>query len=154
MDQIGILVHPQSIVHSMVEYKDGSTLAQLAPPDMIIPIAYALSFPSHMETGLRPVDLSRVGVLSFFQPDMVRFRCLDLALQAGRSGGSMPAVLNGANEVAVESFLARKIGFLDIPGLIEQVMEAHQPYAIDKISAVLEADAWARQTAMTLLQKL
>jgi 1-deoxy-D-xylulose-5-phosphate reductoisomerase len=154
MDQIGILVHPQSIVHSMVEYKDGSTLAQLAPPDMIIPIAYALSFPGHMETGLHPLDLSSVGVLSFFQPDRERFRCLDLALAAGREGGSMPAVLNGANEVAVESFLSEKIGFLDIPSLIEKTMEAHQSYPIDGIDAVLEADAWARQTATVLLNQL
>jgi 1-deoxy-D-xylulose-5-phosphate reductoisomerase len=154
MDQIGILIHPQSIVHSMVEYKDGSTLAQLAPPDMIIPIAYALSFPSHMETGLHPLDLSRVGVLSFFEPDRVRFRCLGLALEAGKKGESMPAVLNGANEVAVESFLAEKIGFLDIPTLIEKTMEAHRPHPIEGIEAVLEADAWARQTATALLHQL
>jgi 1-deoxy-D-xylulose-5-phosphate reductoisomerase len=154
MDQIGILVHPQSIVHSMVEYKDGSTLAQLAPPDMIIPIAYALSFPSHMETGLHPLDLSSVGVLSFFQPDMARFRCLGLALEAGKKGGSMPAVLNGANEVAVESFLAKKIGFLDIPRLIEKTMEAHRPHPIDGIDAVLAADQWARQTATAMLHQM
>jgi 1-deoxy-D-xylulose-5-phosphate reductoisomerase len=154
MDQIGILVHPQSIVHSMVEYKDGSTLAQLAPPDMIIPIAYALSFPNHMETGLHPIDLSRVGVLTFLQPDMARFRCLGLALEAGNQGKSMPAVLNGANEVAVESFLAEKIGFLDIPKLIEKTMEAHHPHSIDGIEAVLEADAWARQMTTALVRQM
>ncbi len=154
MEQIGILVHPQSIVHSMVEYKDGSTLAQLAPPDMIIPIAYALSFPSHMETGLHPLDLSRVGGLSFFQPDMARFRCLGLALEAGKTGESMPAVLNGANEVAVESFLAKRIGFLDIPRLIEKTMASHRPHPIDGIDAVLEADAWARQTATALVHQM
>ena len=152
MDQINILVHPQSIVHSMVEYKDGSMIAQLGIPDMTIPISYALSFPRHMVNILPHLELEDIGTLSFEKPDLERFKCLELALSAARTGGSMPAVMNGANEVAVESFLEANIGFLDIPDLIEKTMEAHEPYSIDTIDKVIEADRWARNTARNLLK--
>jgi 1-deoxy-D-xylulose-5-phosphate reductoisomerase len=153
MDQISILIHPQSIVHSMVEYTDGSIMAQLGIPDMIIPISYALSFPRHMENRLPLLELERIGTLSFEKPDLQRFRCLDLALEAARIGGSMPAVLNGANEIAVESFLEGRIGFLDIPDIIEKTMGAHGPYPIDAIEKVTAADKWARDIAQSLVEE-
>jgi 1-deoxy-D-xylulose-5-phosphate reductoisomerase len=147
IEQIHILIHPQSVIHSMVEYKDGSIIAQLGIPDMITPISYALSYPRHVGTSLPALDLEQVGTLGFMKPDTKKFRCLELALRAAEIGESMPAVLNGANEVAVELFLQGKIGFLDIPTLIEKTMKAHTPVVIDRIEKVMEADAWARQKA-------
>ncbi len=151
VDQISIVIHPQSIIHSMVEYKDGSIIAQLGIPDMLTPISYALSYPEHMETFLPPLRLEEIGTLSFSEPDFKKFRCLHLARVAAERGDSMPAVLNGANEVAVELFLRGKIGFLQIPELIEKTMNAHKPFAIDSIEMVQQADAWSRQTARTLV---
>jgi 1-deoxy-D-xylulose-5-phosphate reductoisomerase len=151
VDQISILIHPQSIIHSMVEYKDGSIIAQLGIPNMLTPISYALSYPQHMETFLPPLRLEEMGTLSFSEPDFKKFRCLHLARMAAETGDSMPAVLNGANEVAVELFLSGKIGFLQIPELIEKTMKAHKRFAIDSIEMVQRADAWARETARTLL---
>ncbi len=145
--QIHILIHPQSVIHSMVEYKDGSILAQMGIPNMVTPISYALSYPRHMETRLPALDLEQVGTLGFMKPDTEKFRCLELALGAAEIGESMPAVLNGANEVAVELFLQGRIGFLQIPSLIEETMRAHTPFVIDSIEKVMEADAWARQRA-------
>jgi len=154
MDQISILLHPQSIIHSMVEYKDGAVMAQLGIPDMTIPISYALSFPRHMENELPPLELERTGMLSFEKPDLRRFRCLGLAIQAAGIGKSMPAVLNGANEIAVQLFLEKKIGFLDIPYLIDMTMEMHKPFPVDGVEAVMEADRWAREKAGEALRKL
>jgi 1-deoxy-D-xylulose-5-phosphate reductoisomerase len=151
--QIDILIHPQSVIHSMVEYKDGSIIAQLGIPDMITPISYALSYPRHVETTLPALDLERVGTLGFMRPDTKKFRCLDLALRAAEIGASMPAVLNGANEVAVELFLRGRIGFLEIPDLIAKTMNAHTPVAIDTIGKVMEADAWARRSAAAFAGK-
>ena len=145
--QIHILIHPQSVVHSMVEYRDGSIIAQLGIPDMITPISYALSYPRHVDTPLRALDLDEVGTLCFMKPDTRKFRCLELALRAAEIGDSMPAVLNGANEVAVDLFLKGRIGFLQIPSLIERTMDAHKPFVIDRIEKVMEADAWARERA-------
>ena len=145
--QIHILIHPQSVVHSMVEYRDGSIIAQLGIPDMITPISYALSYPRHVDTPLRALDLEEVGTLCFMKPDTRKFRCLELALRAAEIGDSMPAVLNGANEVAVDLFLKGRIGFLQIPSLIERTMDAHRPFVIDRIEKVMEADAWARERA-------
>jgi len=152
IDQISILIHPQSIVHSMVEYKDGSIIAQLGIPDMIIPISYALSYPHHLKNGLPPLELETIGVLSFEKPDLNKFKCLRLALKAAEMSGSIPAVLNGANEIAVGSFLEGRIGFLDIPELIEKTIERHKPYPIDSIETVIEADRFARETARELLK--
>ena len=154
IDQISILIHPQSIIHSMVEYRDGSVIAQLGVPSMITPISYALSFPEHRETPLPPLKLEEIGKLTFSEPDMKKFKCLDLALRSADIGDSMPAVLNGANEVAVESFLQGQIGFLQIPELIEMTMEAHTPFAMGGIEAVLEADSWAREEATRLKRTL
>jgi 1-deoxy-D-xylulose-5-phosphate reductoisomerase len=151
MEQIHILVHPQSIVHSMVEYRDGSTIAQLGVPDMTIPIAYALSYPRHLENTLLPLDLGSVGTLTFEEPDLDKFRCLSLALEAASVGGTLPAVLNGANELAVSAFLAKRIGFLAIPDVIERTIEKHTCSSAESIEEVMEADAWARKTAETIL---
>ena len=151
MEQIDVLIHPQSIVHSMVEYKDGSIISQMGVPDMMIPIAYALSYPRHIKTGLPPLELEKVGPLSFEKPDLKRFKCLALALKAAAAGGSMPAVLNGANEIAVDAFLKEKIGFLDISKLIEQTMAAHTTHSIDRIESVMDADRWAREKTIANL---
>ena len=152
IDQISILIHPQSVVHSMVEYKDGSIIAQLGIPNMIIPISYALSYPHHLKNSLPPLELETIGVFGFEKPDLNKFKCLKLALKAAEMGGSTPAVLNGANEIAVESFLEGRIGFLDIPELIEKTIETHKPYPIDSIEAVMKADRWARETAREFLR--
>jgi len=154
IDQISIVIHPQSIIHSMVEYRDGSIIAQLGIPDMITPISYALSYPRHIETHLPSLELDAIGMLSFEKPDFEKFKCLDLALKAARIGDSMPAVLNGANEIAVDSFLKGKIGFLQIPALIEKTMETHKTFSIESIENVIEADTWARNRAGKLLQEL
>jgi len=154
MDQISILTHPQSIVHSMVEYKNGSIIAQLGLPDMITPISYALSYPSYIATPLPGLKLEDVGTLTFELPDRNKFPCLDLARQAGEVGDSMPAVMNGANEIAVEAFLEERINFLDIPVLIEKTMEAHRTSTIESIDQVMEIDQWARQKAKKLINRL
>jgi len=153
MDQIDILIHPQSIVHSMVEYCDGAIISQMGIPDMTLPISYALSYPRHLGNDLPPLDLEKIGDLSFRKPDMKRFRCLELALKAATTGGSMPAVLNGANEIAVDAFLRGTIGFLDIPDLIEKTMDAHTHSPVETIEAVLAADRWARDTAKRQLSR-
>jgi 1-deoxy-D-xylulose-5-phosphate reductoisomerase len=154
VDQIQILIHPQSIVHSMVEYKDGSIIAQMGVPHMMTAISYALSFPRHLETPLPGLRLEEIGSMSFSRPDPVKFRCLGLALQAAKAGGSMPAVLNGANEVAVGLFLERRLGFLQIPLLVERVMEAHDPYPIDSLESVVEADGWAKRAASAFSEEM
>jgi 1-deoxy-D-xylulose-5-phosphate reductoisomerase len=154
MDQIEILLHPQSIIHSMVEYMDGSIIAQLAPPDMRIPISYALSYPRHLKVELPSLDLLDIETLSFAKPDKNKFRCLSLALTAGSIGESMPAVLNGANEIAVNAFLERKIGFLEIPQLIERTMEKHNIFPIHTIEQAIEADRWAQATARDILSAM
>jgi len=153
MDQIDILIHPQSIVHSMVEYRDGSLIGQMGIPDMTIPISYALSYPRHLSNGLPPLNLETIRDLSFRKPDMTRFRCLALALKAATTGGSMPAVLNGANEIAVDAFLKGTIGFLDIPDVIEKTMNAHTHSPVETIEAVLSADRWARETTRGHLRR-
>lgn len=154
MDQIHIVIHPESIIHSMVEYVDGSIIAQLGIPDMVTPISYALSYPRHRKTSLPPLEIEDIGRLSFHKPDMEKFRCLGLALMANETGGSMPTVLNGANEVAVEAFLNGKIGFLQVPYLIEKTMDAHNVFPVDSIEGILEADTWARDIAKKELIKL
>ncbi len=154
IDQIEILLHPQSIIHSMVEYVDGSIIAQLACPDMRIPISYALSCPRHLHGESPSLDLLSIGKLSFEEPDKKRFRCLDLALNAAKTGHSMPAVLSGANEIAVNAFLQGKIGFLEIPQLVENTMERHEVFPIDTIDQALNADRWAQSTAKKILKQM
>jgi len=144
-DRIAVHIHPQSIVHSMVEYRDGSVIAQLGIPDMKTPIAYALSYPDRLPLDLPPLDLCALQSLTFDAPEPGRFPCLELAYAALAAGGSAPAVLNAANEIAVEAFLAGKIGFLDIPALIQQVLDRHPVAALHHIDDVLHADRWARE---------
>ena len=145
--QIEVLIHPQSVVHSMVEYLDGSVIAELGNPDMRTPIAHALAYPQRIESGVGLLDLVKVGKLEFSAPDMTRFPCLSLAYQALRAGGAAPAILNAANEVAVESFLARQIRFTDIATVVEKVLDAIAPSRILDLASVLAFDDEARQRA-------
>lgn len=147
-EQIDVHIHPQSIVHSMVEYIDGSLIAQMGIPDMKAPIAYALSAPERLPLPLPPLDLCQLGQLTFAHPDTSRFVCLELAYRALRLGGTVPAVLNAANEVAVQAFLDNEIGFTQIPRVIERTISRHQPLALDHIDTVLAADRWGRTEAV------
>lgn len=146
-DDIQVVVHPQSVIHSMVQYVDGSVLAQLGNPDMRTPIAYALAYPERIDSGVAPLDLFQIAKLDFVAPDFVRFPCLGLAYQALRAGGTVPAILNAANEVAVAAFLDRKIAFLDIPRLIESVLASVTRQEVNELQDVLNADATARGAA-------
>jgi len=146
-EQIEVLVHPQSIVHSMVAYRDGSILAQLGTPDMRTPIAHALAWPERIAAGVEPLDLARMNDLSFRAPDLDRFPCLGLAFAAMRRGDSAPATLNAANEVAVESFLEGRIGFDRIPRLVAEVMDRTSVSPLTSLDDVLEQDRLARRLA-------
>ncbi|MDR1726488.1 MAG: 1-deoxy-D-xylulose-5-phosphate reductoisomerase [Acidobacteriota bacterium] len=146
-ERISVVVHPQSVVHSMVEYVDGSMLAQLGVTDMRLPIQYALTWPERWTTPLERLDIYKLPSLEFFEPDMDKFPCLGLAYEALRAGGTAPAVLNAANEVAVEAFLGERLAFTDIPRIIRAVLRAHTPRPADELETVLEADAWAREAA-------
>jgi 1-deoxy-D-xylulose-5-phosphate reductoisomerase len=146
-DDIEVVVHPQSIVHSMVEFTDGATLAQLSLPDMRLPIGYALSWPDRMRTPFGRIDWADVGRLDFEPPDLDAFPCLALAYEAGRAGGSAPAWLSAANEVVVEAFLQGRISWAHIPAVIADTMEHHEPTELDSVEAVLEADGRAREWA-------
>jgi 1-deoxy-D-xylulose-5-phosphate reductoisomerase len=150
-DRIDVVVHPQSVVHSMVEFVDGSVLAQLGVTDMRLPIQYACSYPERWAAALPPLDLTKTGPLEFEAPDEDRFPCLGLAYQALRAGGSLPCVLNAANEVAVEAFLQGGLGFPGIADVIRATMEAHVPAPVDSLPAVRAVDAWARQQAAALI---
>lgn len=146
-DDIQVVVHPQSVIHSLVQYVDGSVLAQLGNPDMRTPIAYALAYPERIDAGVMPLDLFQVAKLDFIAPDFNRFPCLSLAYQALRAGGTVPALLNAANEVAVAAFLERRISFLDIPRLIESVLGEVACAEVHALQDVLDADAAARSAA-------
>jgi len=146
-----VLIHPQSIIHSMVEYRDGSTMAQLSVPDMRIPISYALTYPERLKTTLPFLSLAEIGSLTFMQPDQERFPALRLAYQALGEEESMAAVLNGANEVAVEAFLQKRIAFLEIPSVIERTMACHTPRILKDIDEAIDVDTWARQTASCIV---
>ncbi|MEZ4485896.1 MAG: 1-deoxy-D-xylulose-5-phosphate reductoisomerase [Syntrophotaleaceae bacterium] len=145
--QIAVHIHPQSIVHSMVEYVDGAVMAQLGIPDMKTPIAYALSYPDRLPLNLPPLDLCALKTLTFAEPDLDKFPCLALAYQALAAGGTAPAVLNAANEVAVEAFLQEQIGFLDIASILHNVLDRHVPAPLEHIDDALRADLWGRQEA-------
>lgn len=150
-DRIAVHVHPESIVHSMVEYIDGSVIAQMGIPDMKIPIAFALAYPERLPVQSPPLDLFSLQKLTFFPPDEDKFPCLRLAFDACRRGSTLPSVLNGANEVAVHAFLEGKIGFLDIPVLIESVMKTHKPAGNLSLESILAADQWSRAEAEQLV---
>lgn len=150
--QIDVVIHPQSVIHSMVSYVDGSVLAQLGNPDMRTPIAHALAYPDRIASGVKTVDLTEIGKLAFLKPDFERFPCLRLAYDALLAGGTAPAILNAANEVAVQAFLDRRIGFRAIDQLIARVMDALPCGEAADIDAVLEYDHRARQFAQSFIQ--
>jgi len=150
-ENIEVLIHPQSIIHSLVEFIDGSIIAQLGIPDMRIPISYALNYPDRLENALPSLNLAQVKNLSFEMPDTEKFPCLKLAFEALKKGETMPAVLNAANEVAVNAFLNREISFNKIPEIIKKTMKSHRVSLIREISDVLKADRWAREYAKKLI---
>ena len=153
VEHVQVVVHPQSIIHSMVEFYDGSILAQLGIPDMRIPISYALAYPERLPNNLPSLDLFDVQTLDFYPPDLQRFPCLRLATDAAYEGGTMPAVLNAANEVAVQAFLDGVIAFLDIPVIIDITMHHHTPISITDANVAIQADQWARQHAATVVKE-
>jgi 1-deoxy-D-xylulose-5-phosphate reductoisomerase len=154
IDRVGVLVHPQSIIHSMVEFIDGSIIAQLSTPDMCLPIQYALTYPERVESHRVQTNLAKIGSLSFEEPDEKRFPALSLARQAAKIGGTMPAVLNAANEVAVESFCQGKIRFNEIAEIVAETMESHTPIKSPRLEEVLDADSWARNKAREITNQL
>jgi 1-deoxy-D-xylulose-5-phosphate reductoisomerase len=149
--QIEVVIHPQSVIHSMVSYVDGSVLAQLGNPDMRTPIAHALAFPERIESGVAQLDLTTIGTLQFEKPDLQRFPCLALAFEALDAGGTAPALLNAANEIAVEAFLDSRIGFRDIDRVIARVMHENEHGAASSIAAVMAQDALARAAASAIV---
>lgn len=153
-ERIEVVIHPESIIHSMVELTDGTIIAQLSRPDMKAPVAYALSYPERLFEVVEPLDFSTLRTLTFEAPDRVVFPCLGLAYSVLKAEGTCPAVLNAANEVAVEAFLKERIGFNDIPFLIEKVLERHHKMPGDTIEEVLEADRWARQETEELIRRM
>ncbi|MCD8524088.1 MAG: 1-deoxy-D-xylulose-5-phosphate reductoisomerase [Saccharospirillaceae bacterium] len=147
-DDIQVVVHPQSVIHSMVQYCDGSVIAQLGQPDMRTPIAYGLAWPERIDAGVQSLDLFSIARLDFTPPDEMTFPCLSLAKQAFNAGGTMPAVLNAANEVAVDAFLREQIPFSVIPTLIARVMAQHEVQPVQHLADVMAADQWARDCAL------
>ncbi len=150
LDQIEVIVHPQSIIHSMVEYIDGSLIAQLGAPDMRLPIQYALTYPERLESQVERCNLFEKQ-LDFYPPDPDNFPCLALAYRAAKADGTMPAVLNGANEVAVARFLKEELSFIEIPGVIEQVMDNHVKIDKPGIKEIIDADNWSRRRAAEII---
>jgi 1-deoxy-D-xylulose-5-phosphate reductoisomerase len=151
-ERIDILLHPQSIVHSMVEFIDGSVMAQMSVPDMKGPISYALSYPQRFEDVLPSLDLAAIGELTFEKPDRNKYRCLSLTYDALRTGGTMPSVLNTANEIAVEAFLNKKILFTEIPDIVFDTMAQHKVVKGESIEEVISASDWARATALKVVE--
>jgi 1-deoxy-D-xylulose-5-phosphate reductoisomerase len=152
VEKIVVQIHPQSIVHSMVEYIDGSIVAQMGIADMRIPISYALSFPHRLPLNLPPLNLSQIGGLTFSSPDPERFPCLKLAYQSIEIGETMPAILNAANEIAVNAFLEGSLKFTHLPRLLQRVMEDHEVKSVHTIEDILRADQWARERSKAILE--
>ncbi|MFA5110238.1 MAG: 1-deoxy-D-xylulose-5-phosphate reductoisomerase, partial [Desulfobaccales bacterium] len=144
-------IHPQSIIHSLVEFVDGSVIAQLGVPDMRLPIAYALTYPRRLPLSSPPLDLCQVGQLTFEAPDLARFPGLGLGYAAAKSGGTMPAVLNAANEMAVAAFLEGRLSFMGIPKTVEATMAAHRQQPLESLEQVLAVNRWARDFAQGLI---
>ena len=152
VSQIQVVVHPQSILHSAVEYEDGAVIGQMGVPDMKVPISYALTYPNRIANNFEKLDITKIGTLTFEEPDFETFQCLGLAYSAIKTGGTMPSVLNAANEIAIEAFLKGKIGFMDIPDIIKKTMGAYtvkHNYSIDEL---LQSDEWGRQYAQSILK--
>jgi 1-deoxy-D-xylulose-5-phosphate reductoisomerase len=153
VDQVGVYIHPQSIIHSLVEFTDGSVIAQLGVPDMRLPIAYALTYPRRLPLNSPRLDLCQVGQLTFETPDTTRFPGLALGYAAARAGGTMPAVLNAANEMAVAAFLNGRLDFMGIPQTVEATMEAHRHEPLESLEQVLAVNHWARGFAQGLIDR-
>ena len=153
-EQIEIIIHPQSVIHSMVHYKDGSVLAQMGLPDMRTPIAHGLAYPKRVVSNVKGVDFTLLSELSFEKSDEKQFPCLRIAREALAVGGSASTVMNAANEIAVEAFLARHIKFTDIVTIIDSTMSKMNNTAVDSIALILEADRWARQHAKQAIERL
>lgn len=151
-EDIEVVIHPQSVVHSMVSYKDGSIIAQLGVPDMKSAIAYAMSYPERLPLNQPPVDFAALGSLTFEKPDFQKFPCLTLAYQACKAGGTLPAVMNAANEICVQAFLKERISFVQIPAFIRSAMDDHAVVMNPTLPDILEADRWARQQIEQLIQ--
>jgi 1-deoxy-D-xylulose-5-phosphate reductoisomerase len=149
MPRVSVVVHPQSVVHSMVEFVDGSIIAQLSTPDMCLPIQYALTYPERVGSDRVQTNFAKIGSLTFEEPDVDRFPALNLARRAGEIGGTLPAVFNAANEIAVEAFCARKISFPEIATTVQRTMDAHKVISHPSLEQILGADAWARQNALS-----
>ncbi|WP_281777459.1 1-deoxy-D-xylulose-5-phosphate reductoisomerase [Polynucleobacter sp. KF022] len=154
LEQIKVLIHPQSVVHSMVRYRDGSVLAQLGQPDMRTPIAYGLAWPERIDAGVAPLSLTQLSALNFAEPDLKRFPCLSLAFAAAKVGGTGPAVLNAANEIAVAAFLDEGLPYLQIPVVVEEVLSAIPTVNADSLELILGADASARQAAQAVVKNI
>ena len=147
-DRVEVVQHPESIVHSLVEFSDGSVKAQLGYPDMRLPIQLALGYPDRLRPASDPLDLAAVGALHFAEPDLDRYPCLRLAIRAGRAGGTFPAAMAAADEIAVQAFLDRRIGYADIPALVESALDRHQAGPGDDLEAIDAADQWARRVTL------
>jgi 1-deoxy-D-xylulose-5-phosphate reductoisomerase len=154
INAIDILIHPQSIVHSMVEFVDGAFIAQMGVPDMRIPIGYALTYPERIVNDIEPLNLEKAKNLEFYKPDMKKFPCLDIACQAGACGGTAPAVLNAADEVAVSAFMQKRIRFIDIPRMIEKVLNIHNVTYSPSLENILQADLWARTETEKIIERM
>ncbi len=152
-DKIDVLIHPESIIHSMVEYNDKAVIAELGTPDMKVPIQYALSYPERIELNTEPLDLTKIGSLNFYEPDFERFPSLKLAYQCGIDGGTMPTVLNAANEVVVDAFLKGRIPFIEIENLIEETLNKHNRIALPSLEEIFETDDWARITTEKIIKR-
>jgi len=151
---IDVLIHPQSIVHSMVEFIDGAYLAQMGMPDMKIPIAYALTYPERIINDLPSLNLIKIGNLEFYKPDIKKFPCLDIAYRAGISGGTAPVVLNAADEVAVSAFMNKKIRFVDLPKIVEKVLTLHGVMNNPSLDDILQTDLWARRETEKIIERM
>ena len=152
VDDIEVVVHPESIIHSMVSYRDGSVIAQMGRPDMRTPIAHALAWPERIDSGVAPLDFREVSGLHFEEPDTTRFPCLRLAIEAQRAGGSLPTTLNAANEVAVEAFLDGRVAFLQLANVVEETLSRAKNYPPDDLTTIIAADAEARRVARALIE--
>ena len=153
--QIGVVIHPQSIVHALVHYQDGSALAQLGLPDMRTAISYALFYPQRQQSGVAPLDLTRLNTLSFYPPDLLKFRCLSLVMDVLKEGkNSLLGALNAANEIAVAAFLANKIGFLQIADVIDATLQQNQRQQLDCLKSIMDNDAKARKVAKEIVMRL
>ena len=151
LEKIKVVIHPQSVVHSMVRYRDGSVIAQMGQPDMRTPIAYGLAWPERIDAGVAQLDLTQLSALNFAEPDLERFPCLNMAFAAARAGGTAPTVLNAANEIAVAAFLDQGLPYLQIPAIVEQTLEQIQVSPATSIEHLLEMDAQARRLASKLV---